>query len=434
MKKIFCYIAFLIIILSVYCPFVYSRVNKVRALYVRISGTINPAQVDLLEEAKLVAVKKGYNIIIIGLDTPGGLAESMRQMVKIILNSPVPMAVWVGPKGARAASAGVFLVAASDIASMAPQTSIGAASPVGMGGGDVPKTLEKKIKNDLMSLIRAVARSRNRNVLWYERAIDEAVSLNAEEAVIKRVVDLIAISPKDLMVQIGKRGIDIKGQRVRFGPREFVINTFNPSMRYKFLAWLLDPQIAYLLLLGGIAGIFFELSSPGAVFPGVFGGICLLLSLYALSVLPTNVAGLLLILLGFVLFVLEIKVTSYGMLTIGGLVCLFLGSTILFKFELTSPGLTMKTILPSVLGIGVFVGVVLYLVTKAQVNPSPVGLESMVGRIGEVVEWDGNKGKIKVRGEIWKAQSLRGNSDLRKGTRVRVIACEGLTLIIEPVN
>ncbi len=428
MKKVF-----LICILFL---FVYKGIcasKSITALLIDISGTINPAQVDLLREGYNTCLKEGCDFIIVKLDTPGGLAKSMREMVKIILNSKVPVVVWVGPKGARAASAGVFLVAASSVAAMAPQTSIGAASPVGMGGKDVPKTLEKKIKNDLMSLIRSMARDKDRNFLWYERAIENAESLSAEEAVMNKVVDLIAITPTDLMVQMGKRGIVIDGKLVKFSKNEFKIVRFIPSWREKFLSWLLDPQIAYFLLLGGIAGLFFELSHPGAVFPGVFGGICFLLALYALSVLPTNVAGLLLILLGFVLFILEIKIISYGLLTISGLICLFLGSTILFRFQFGLNGLSYATILPSVLGIGVLVLIVLYLVTKVQLKPSELGIEGMIGQLGEVLEWKGNKGKIKVRGEIWNAETTRGNI-LSPGLEVKVIGNIGLTLIVEPLK
>ncbi|WP_461834555.1 NfeD family protein [Desulfothermus sp.] len=438
MKKNLFFLVLLILVLSIVSISQSSLTNgsnnKISALYIRISGTINPAQVDLLEDGYNDATRNNYDLIIIGLDTPGGLAKSMRDMVKIILNSRIPVVVWVGPKGAQAASAGVFLVAASDIAAMAPNTSIGAASPVAMGGKDTPKTLEKKIKNDLMSLIRSMAREKNRNFMWYERAIETAESLNAQEAAINKVIDIIAVSPTDLMEQIGKKGFMENGKLIKFDKNSYKIIEFSPSLRYKFLSWLLDPQIAYLLLLGGIAGLFFELSHPGVIFPGVFGSICLLLALYALSVLPTNVAGLLLILLGFVLFILEIKIISYGLLTIGGLVCMFLGSTILFRYEPGITGLSYSTILPSLFVIGILVIWVLYLVTKVQLKPTKLGIEGIVGMIGEVIEWKENKGKIKIRGEIWKAETTRGNTNLSKGTKVRVVDTLGLTLIIEPIQ
>jgi len=439
MKKNLLFLILLILVLSIVSILQSSPTNgsnnkKISALYIRISGTINPAQVDLLEHGFKVATTNNYDLIIIGLDTPGGLAKSMREMVKIILNSHIPVVVWVGPKGAQAASAGVFLVASSDIAAMAPNTSIGAASPVAMGGKDAPKTLEKKIKNDLMSLIRSMAREKNRNFMWYERAIDTAESLNAQEAAINRVIDIIALSPNDLMVQIGKKGILKNGELIKFDKNSYKIIKFSPSLRYKFLSWLVDPQIAYLLLLGGIAGLFFELSHPGVIFPGVFGSICLLLALYALSVLPTNVAGLLLILLGFVLFILEIKIISYGLLTIGGLVCMFLGSTILFRYDSGISGPGYSTILTSLLVIGILVIWVLYLVTKVQLKPKKLGIDGLVGMIGEVIEWKENKGKIKIRGEIWKAETTRGNNNLSKGTKVRVVNTLGLTLIVEPIQ
>ncbi len=284
-----------------------------------------------------------------------------------------------------------------------------------------------------MSLIRSMAREKNRNFLWYERAIENAESLNAQEAVINRVIDLIALSPNDLMEQLGKRGITKNGQLIKFPKNGYKLVKFNPSFRYKFLSWLLDPQIAIYSYLVVLQDCFFELSHPGAIFPGVFGGICLLLALYALSVLPTNVAGLLLILFGLVLFILEVKVISYGLLTIGGLVCMFLGSTILFRFEFGGSGLSYTTILPSLLGIGIFVILVLYLVTKVQIKPSELGIDGMIGKIGEVIEWEGNKGKIKVRGEIWKAETTRGNNNLSKGMKVRVVGTLGLTLIVEPI-
>ncbi len=408
--------------------------KKVSVLYVKISGTINPVQLDLLKEGLSYAESNNFDIIMIGLNTPGGLAKTMRDMVQVILNSNLPVVVWVGPKGAQAASAGVFLVAAADIAAMAPHTSIGSASPVAIGGKDVPETMQKKIKNDLMSLIRSMTRSKNRNYLWYERAIEESASLSAEEAVINKVVDLIAVSPHDLMVQLGKRGIFLENSVVKFSEDEFSIKEFEPSLRYKFLAWLLNPEIAYLLLLGGVAGLFFELSHPGVIFPGVFGGICLLMALYALSILPTNVAGLLLILFGLVLFILELKIVSYGLLTVGGLICMFFGSIILFRFERGVEPIPLSTILPSLIIIGLLVLMVMYLVTKVQLKPKTLGIEGMIGSLGEVIEWSENRGKVKIRGEIWNAETTRGNTNLEKGTKVKVVGNIGLTLIVEPQN
>jgi membrane-bound serine protease (ClpP class) len=405
--------------------------QSVSALSVRIQGSINPAQEDLLAKALETCRSQEHDLLLISLDTPGGLGKSMREMVKMILNSPCPVLTWVGPKGARAASAGVFLVAASSVASMSPQTSIGAASPVAMGGKDVPETMQQKIKNDFLSLIRGVAKAKGRNVDWYEKAIEEAVSITASEAVMLRVVDLMATSPQDLLVQAGSRGIPSPDGELRFQEDGFSLTEFQPGFRHSFLSWLLDPQIAYLLLLGGIAGLFFELSNPGAIFPGVFGGICLLLGLYAMAVLPTNVAGLLLILLALVLFILEIAVTSYGLLSIGGAISLFIGSMILFRFEYGFDALPVSLILPTVLGVTLLIGLGIVLVTRAQLKPKSTGSEAMLGLSGEVLSWKGGQGRIRVRGEIWKARTP-GETELEPGSTVQVNDIDGLDLLVEP--
>ncbi|MFW6054307.1 MAG: NfeD family protein [Thermodesulfobacteriota bacterium] len=426
-----------ILVLAVLCPALWTPSQSIAAktnvsvLYCRIDGSINPAQEDLLETAIKVAQEDGHEILLLGLDTPGGLGQSMREMLKMILNAPLPVVIWVGPAGARAASAGVFLVAASTVAAMSPQTNIGAASPVGMGGKDIPETMAKKIKNDFLSLIRGVAKGRGRNVDWYEKAVEEAVSITASEAVMKKVVDLMAVSPKDLLTQIGSRGLLSSLENPGFTEDEFTIKRYETGFRYKLLSWLLDPQIAYFLLLGGIAGIFFELSNPGTVFPGAFGAICLLLALYAMAVLPTTAAGLLLIIFSLVLFILEIAVTSYGLLSIGGAVSLFIGSMILYKFEYGLIELPLRVILPTVLAATAFIGLGLFLVARAQRRPQQTGYKSMYGLPGEVVNWSGEKGRVRVRGELWNARSAAGLS-LTAGERVRVSGSDGLTLIVEP--
>ncbi len=407
--------------------------DQVSVLYTRIDGSINPAQEDLLQQSIQDCQTNGHDILLIGLDTPGGLGQSMREMLKMILNSPVPVITWVGPRGARAASAGVFLVAASSVAAMSPQTNIGAASPVAMGGRDIPETMAKKIKNDFLSLLRGVADARNRNVDWYEKAVEEAVSITAAEAVMLRVVDLMAVSPEDLLAQVGAKGLDWKGTRISYPAGGFSIVEHDPGFRYSFLSWLLNPQIAYFLLLGGLAGLFFELSNPGSIFPGVFGGICLLLGLYAMAVLPTNVAGLLLILLSMVLFILEIAVTSYGLLSVGAVVCLFIGSLILFDFEYGLGGLPLKVILPTILAMTSFIGLGLYLVTRAQVRPRQSGAEAMIGLRGEVLKWSGQEGHVRIRGEIWRARSRSGQA-LHPGDHVAVTEIDGLKVVVAPAG
>ena len=376
---------------------------SVRALSVRVQGSINPAQSQMLNSAVRHCQNEGYDLLLISLDTPGGLGQTMREMVKTVLNSPVPVVVWVGPPGARAASAGTFIVAASSVASMSPQTSIGSASPVSAQGEEISETMEKKIKNDFVSLIRGVAEDKGRNVDWYEKAVREAASLSASQALEKNVVDLVADSPRDLMRQIGERGLLLKEEKTTFGPEEYSISSYDPGLRYRIFSWFLHPQIAYLLLLGGMAGLFFELSNPGAVFPGVFGGICLVLGLYAMAVLPVTVTGVLLLFLSVLLFILELAVASYGLLTVAGVVSLFFGSLLLFEFEYGLASLPLRTILPTVVVITLFICLALYLVTTAQLRPKRTGADEMLGLTGRVTKWEGDKGHVMVRGEIWRA-------------------------------
>lgn len=402
-------------------------------LSAEITGAISPAQVEMLQDILRQAGDDHADMVLLRLDTPGGLVTSMREMVQLILNAPLPVAVWVGPPGARAASAGVFLVAASSVAAMSPQSTIGAASPVDMGGKDVDSTMAAKVKNDIISLVRGVAEARGRNVDWYVKSVEEAVSITATEAVLLKVVDILANDPADLMEQLAVKGLPWQGKTLRFSGRDVRFVEFSPGIRHELLTWLLDPQVAYLLLLGGMAGLFFELATPGAIFPGVFGGLCLLLGLYAMSVLPTNVAGILLILFGLVLFVLELKVASYGMLSIAALVSLFIGSTILFRTEAGVAGLPLSTIISGLAGFVLIFGAVAYLVTRAQLRKSPVGSEAMVGLVAEVRSWSRGKGTVFVNGETWNA---RGRSDLpvAPGDQVRVSGLDGLTLHVEPMD
>ncbi len=400
-----------------------ATLSAVRA--VRIAGGISPAQADLLREALDAAERRGEGMLVVVLDTPGGSGEAMRDMVKTILAAPVPVAVWVGPAGARAASAGVFLVAAADLAAMSPQTTIGAASPVGMDGGDLQGTMQAKVKNDIMSFVRGVAQARGRNTDWYEDAVDKAVSITAEEAVLERVVDLLAESVDDLLAQAGSRGVTFRGRTVRFDPEAVTLVEHDPGFRHRVLSWLIDPQIAYFLMLGGMAGLFFELTTPGAVLPGVVGGLCLLLALYAMSVLPTNAAGLLLVLFGLVLFFLELHITSYGMLSVAGVAALFLGSTILFRPGEGFEALDMATISVTVAGLSCLLLAAVWLAARAQRARPAGGLQAMVGEEGAVLSWDGPRGLVRVRGEIWSAVSA---APLAPGDRVRVAAARGLIL------
>mgnify|MGYP006293422545 FL=1 len=391
---------------------------------VDITGAISPASADLLEAAKNKALDENAGLLLIRLNTPGGLGESMRDIVSEILNSPVPVAVWVAPSGSRAASAGVFLVAAADFAVMSPQTTIGAASPVAMGGQQMDETMARKIENDILSLVRGVAKSRDRNVEWYQKAVTEADSITAEEAAMMNVIDFIAADIDDLLAQISAAS-----EEPGFDVARVDIIDYVPGLRHKVLSWLLDPQIAYILLLGGMAGLFFELTSPGAIFPGVLGGICLLLGLYAMSVLPTNAAGLLLILFGLVLFILEIKVVSFGLLSVAGLVCFFVGSLILYDFEYGLTGLPISTIIGVSLGLALVVGAAVFLVIRAHKNRPRQGLQALIGETARVRNWHQDSGQVFIRGEVWSARTAQP-VELHAGEFVEVTDVSGLTLEI----
>ena len=397
-------------------------------LSAELDGPITPAAEDHLGAILAQAESIGASAVLLRLDTPGGLISSMRTMLKSLLASPVPVVVWVGPSGAQAASAGVFLVAASHAAAMAPQTTIGAASPVSMGGGDMGDTMRAKVKNDIMSLVRSMAASRGRNVRWYERSVEEALSVNAAEAVMDNVVEYLANDKRDLFDQVARRGIPFGGAVIRFAPENVVFIDYEPGMRHKLLSWLLDPQIAYLLLLGGMVGLFFEFSTPGAVFPGVFGGLCLILGLYAMSVLPTNAAGMLLIVFALVLLILEVYVTSFGMLGVGAMVALFIGSTILFDPAQGMAGLPMSLILSTIIPIAAILGACLFVITRAQRARPVSGAQAMVGETAIVRSWSGDSGNVFIRGEQWKAE---GTGPMALGSRVRIVDVNGLTLLVE---
>ncbi|MCM0756062.1 nodulation protein NfeD [Desulfovibrio aminophilus] len=410
-------------------PFCDAAKPSPKVLEVEISGAITPVQEDLLRDALARVRAEGHDLLLIRLDTPGGLLETMRGMVKDMLNAPAPVLVWVGPRGAQAASAGVFLVAASQVAGMAPQATIGSASPVAQGGEELSATMSAKVKADLISLVRGAAASRGRNADWYERAVSESVSLTAQDAVMQRVVEVLADDAGDFLAQAGHRGIPYSGGVLRFDAEQMTIEHFDPGFRHRFLSWLLHPQVAYFLMLGGLAGLFFELTTPGAVLPGVLGGLCLLLALYAMSVLPTSAAGAGLILLGLALFWLEVKITSYGLLGVAAVIALFLGSIILFDPSSGLPGLPLATVIVTVSGVSAFLALAVGLVVRAQRSRKALGGQAMLGLEAEVLDWSGGRGQVRTRGEIW---SARSDDPLRPGDRVMIIGIDGLTLLVRP--
>jgi len=300
-------------------------------MIIEMEGPINPGSATFLIRGLEDAGKRGSGLVIIRLDTPGGLASSMRTMVKAILNSPIPVVVFVAPKGAGAASAGVMVTVAAHVAAMAPGTNIGAASPVTAGGKDMEKTMTKKVMNDMASYGRGIAQDKGKNAEWVEKAIREAVSITADEAVKKNVVDLVASDVDELLELLDGREITLRDAKIRLKTKGLVKIPYRPKFRDRILKTISDPNIAYILMMIGLAGLYFELSHPGAIFPGVIGGISLILAFYSFQTLPVNYAGLLLIALAIILFIAEVKITSYGMLSVGGFISLTLGSIMLFE-------------------------------------------------------------------------------------------------------
>jgi len=288
-------------------------------------GSINPGLAEFIVEGIHQAERENAAALVIELDTPGGLETSMRQLVQAISNAKVPVVVYVYPRSARAASAGVFITMAGHVAAMAPGTNIGAAHPVSVGMGKIDKTMEKKLLNDMVASGRSLAEERGRNADWMEKAIRQSVSIPAAEAVKLKVVDLMADNRDDLLAKINGRKVEVGGKPIVLHTAGAPVQEIPEGLRTRMLKYIADPNIAFILMMVGLAGLYFELSNPGTVFPGVIGGICLLLAFFAFQTLPINFIGILLILLAFIFFILEIKVTSYGLLSLAGLLSLFLG-------------------------------------------------------------------------------------------------------------
>lgn len=402
------------------------------AMVATIAASINPVTADYLSSVIEKAEGAGAALIVLELDTPGGLDSSMRQMVQEIIKTKIPVAVYVSPSGARAASAGVLITLASDVAAMAPGTNIGAAHPVSVGGGGMDNTMAKKVENDAAAYARSLAAKKGRNPDWAESAVRESTSLTENDALEKHVVELVALSLSDLLARVD-------GKEIRKGEETLVLHTKGirvtrvpMGFRHRILSSLADPNIAYILMMIGIYGIFFELSNPGAVFPGVVGGISLILGFYSLQTLSANYAGFLLIALAILLFILEVKVHSYGALTIGGIVSLLLGSLMLFRTS-ADPYLRISWgVLATMVGASaVFFTTVVTLAVRSQLRKPVTGSEGLIGETGEVMGDFAGEGKVFVVGEWWNA---RCGVPVKKGEKVTVVGREGMTLLVEPRN
>jgi membrane-bound serine protease (ClpP class) len=396
-------------------------------LVIKVADPIGPGVAEFIRQGIEKAQQENAGCMVIELDTPGGLAESMRSIVQDILASTVPVVVYVAPSGARAASAGVMITMAADIAAMSPGTNIGAAHPVGAGGKDIEGKMSEKVINDMVAHAKSVAERKGRNAGWVEKAIRDSVSVTETEAVELDVVDIVAEDLDDLMQQLNGREIPGKGQLRLDKPN---IIHLDKSLRIKILETISNPNIAYILLLIGLAGLYFELSNPGAIFPGVIGGISLILAFFAMQTLPVNTVGMLLIALAVILFVMEMKITSYGLLSVAGVVALLLGSLMLFENIPSGIGLSLRVMLPTLILVSAFFIFVAALVFRAQKSKPKTGAGGLVGETGIVKQSLAPEGKVAVHGELWNAVA---GKNIAVGAKVRVVGVKGLVIEVEAI-
>lgn len=421
----------IIILLIILVSFIFSLLVKAENVQVlTINGPISPVTANRLEKALNIAIKEKSECLVIELDTPGGLDTSMRQMTKTMLNSTIPIVVYVSPKGARAASAGVFITLAAHIAGMAPGTNIGAAHPVAMGM-QMDEETKEKVLNDASAYIKSIAQKRGKNAQWAEEAVRKSVSITETEALKLGVIDLIAEDLSELLQKIDGKKIEFPKRIVVLKTKKVEICFIPSSFQEKFLQTLADPNIAYILMMIGILGIIMEFLHPGAILPGVVGTTCLILSLFSLQVVPFTLAGIFLIILAVILFLLEIKVTSYGALTIGGVIALILGSLMLIDPSALYISISLKyIILAAALISGFFVFVITYVV-KARVKRPVTGPEGMIGREGVAKTNLNPYGKIWIWGEMWNARAEFPEEIIKKGEKVEVRGLEGMRLIVK---
>ncbi len=438
------------------------------AVRLEIKGAIGPATADYIAKGIAYAQDQNATLIILEMDTPGGLDSAMRAIIKDILASSVPVATYVSPEGSRAASAGTYILYASHIAAMAPATNLGAATPVQIGGGGSPlpgqqpapegkepaaggdgadeekaptdaestaptlegTAMERKAINDAVAYIRGLAEMRGRNADWAESAVRDAASLSAEQAQEQNVIDLVANSIDELLAAIDQRRVRVGDEDVVIETTDLELDAFEPDWRTKLLAVITDPTVAYLLMLAGIYGLLFEGYNPGALVPGVVGAICILLALFAFQVLPVNYAGLALILLGLVLMISEAFVPSFGALGLGGVVAFVFGSIILFDHEVPGFQVARSLIISIAVVASLLLLGLLTMFARMRLRPVVTGMEEMIGSVGEAMEDFIGDGRIFVHGERWQAQT---DVAIRKGDAVKVTRVDGLTLGVEPV-
>ena len=395
---------------------------------ITIDGVINPVVAEFIIKAIKSSVSENAECLIIQMDTPGGLDLSMRSIIKEMMNADIPVVVYVSPSGSRAASAGAIITLAAHLAAMAPGTNIGAAHPVALGGGKMEDEMAAKVENDAAAYVESIATKRNRNKEWAIKAVRESVSITEKEALKIKVIDLIASDLTDLLTQIDGHKVSTALGDKTLSTKNAATTRIEMGLREKILDTLSNPNIAYILMMAGLLGLYFELSNPGAIFPGIVGGISLILAFFAFQTLPVNYAGILLILLAVILFILEIKVTSFGMLSVGGIIALFLGSLMLFDSPAPFLRVSLDIIIPVVAVTSGLLILAISLAIKAQRRKPTTGKEGLLGETGVAKSTIDPQGKVFIHGEYWDAIS---DEPIPEGTRVKAIEVNNIVIKVK---
>ncbi len=425
MKKRF----FLLFLISVISLKGYASIFKIT-----VDAPIHPISSEYIVKSLERAEKENARLLIMVLNTPGGLDSSMREIIAKILNSKVPVATFVSPSGARAASAGFFIAIASDIFVMAPGTSTGAAHPVGISitGQPMDKTMEEKVTHDAASYIKTLAEKRGRNIRLAEDAVRKSISFTEKEAFDQGLIDLVAKNEQEIIDYFDNKTIrQFNGEEVLLRLKDEPIIEIPMSARQKFLITISNPNLAYILLMLGLLGLYFEFSNPGAILPGVLGGICLLMAIFSFQILPINYVGLLLILLAIGLFILEVKVHSYGILSVGGVIAMVIGSVMLIDAPIPELRPSLKLIIPVAISLSLIFLFLVFLVIRAHAKKIHTGKEGLVGEIGVAQTDLKPEGKVFVHGELWNAEAV---GEVPKGSKVKVVqVLEGLNIRVQKI-
>jgi membrane-bound serine protease (ClpP class) len=407
-------------------------------LQLKLDREVAPILANYIVKGLADADRRKAALVLITMDTPGGLSDSMTEIVHAILDSPVPVAVYISPAGARGASAGFFILLSADVAAMAPGTRTGASTPIIMPGGGfsipVDEVLRKKLNNDATAFLRSFAEKRGRNPELAQTAVTDARAFSEQEALQNHLIDLVAASNSELLEKLNGREISrFDGKHVKLVLDNYRLESFSLSGREEFLAWIVEPNVFFILLMVAVLGLYTEFTHPGAVAPGVFGGIAALLALYAAHLLPVNFVGVLLIVFAMVMFILEAKLSSHGVLLLGGVIAMLLGAVLLVRSPLTPGGVSIGVALAVTLPFAFIAVFLMRLVLKSRKWKSATGKEELLGEQGVVTSPvpAGGEGMIRVHGELWRAVA---NTQVPEGALVRVTRINGLTLVIEPVH